>query len=314
MEDENEIDDTFKIEDYLRNLILLHIQTTKIEQLKKEPIKDPNSPLYCYLVNKDIIDNYLNNDISKKIFNDIKQQKVDISNYANFKNNINKEIGKIIDINKFKIRKLVLDLIISETLKIDNIEYPFNFFIIERDIFQHLFKKNLFDLSEFKLYNVLIGKEGIFIINQDPTINKLIIYYLDDINENEFKIDKIFIFNNINDFHKELDVIREKGRDEYFKLRNILSESGKLNLIDDGVIIGKYINILRNENFVSKKSEEIENSQLQNSEIGNIERNIELSVTKKYLIGIFLRHILICFSQIKALKENLSIYLKIKSR
>ena len=313
-----ENDNSFKKKDYIRNLLLLHLELKKINQLKTEPIKDINNTFYCYLINKDIIDNYLDNQISEYIANYVKNNKVDFSNYANtnnYINTINNELNKKFDFNQIKIKNLYLDLLLTEHLKISDVEYPFNFFIIEKDCLMLLFNnKSIFELSDFKAYEVLIGTEGIFIINQDPKTNKLIVYYLDDFNRKEFRINKIFIFKNGKDFQNEFNKIQEKGIYEYFKIRNIqINENGKFNLIDDGIIVGTYINIFRNTNFVDNEenNKRNENQEEENEENEEIEENDNnqihsISQTKDVLIKIFLKNILICLSQIKDLKIRLN--------
>ena len=105
------------------------------------------------------------------------------------------------------------------------------------------------DTNTFKPYNTLIGKEGIFIWNEDKQKDDYyFIYYLDNYYS---EISKIYLYKKEEDFKKELSKnIIGKTPKEYFSLRNIRTESiGYYNLIDDGTIIGKYINLIKNQIF-----------------------------------------------------------------
>ena len=316
---------------YLENIIRFHLQIKKFKELMKSPIKIEN-PLDCYLINNDIIAEYLNNELSKKISEEINNSFFSdinhiINKYENYNNNI-------------KIEKLYPAFLLPENLKINDIEYPYNFFILQKEYFAQMINITESTINDFKLYNLLIGKDGIFIWikekdknrneekyennNKEEDKNKIIVFYLDDIKLNEFKIDKIFIFKNYGDFEKEVKICNKIGRYEYFKLRNIKNDKiGYYNIIDDGKIIGQYINVKRNYNFITKKSSVSENSDNnsnanynnnnninannENSKISNkIDKKFENDNTKDYIIKIFLPHIMTCLSKIECLKIYLT--------
>ena len=293
--------------------------TTKGSDNDKNKDDAEDKPKYeylkCYLVNKDMIDNYkelyLYQTISKLI-EFLKGKKKNSINFDYFKNNENvlencfKNLG--IDYSKLEplVKKLIPTFFETEKLKLQGYYYPYNFFILREEIFEYLFEKEIknqkINIESFKLYKMLIGKEGVFIwdLNKENKQNKYIsIYYLNDcISE----INKVYLFKEEEDFLKELynNILDKKDIKEYYLFRNIKNnEIGLFNLIDDGKIMGKYINLFRSQLFESK------------TESGELKKSLTILVKKDEQkikkINDFLKYLLINLTYIKDLNEY-SIY------
>ena len=118
---------------YLRNIILLNIQKKEMNELTKKSITGQN-PIECKLVNKDIINDYMDDVISNQIYLYLDTYKINnkIDNYSelyneNHINNIIKEKhDKINDIN-LEDKFLNPGLLTVEDSKMNDIEYPSNF-------------------------------------------------------------------------------------------------------------------------------------------------------------------------------------------
>ena len=242
---------------YLRNIIFLNIQKKEMIELTKNSIKG-QEPIKCKLINKDIINEYMNDSISNQIYLDLEKYKINkkIDNYSELYDEIH--IKNIINEKKKKINDIDLadkffnpTLLMVEYSKTNNIEYPFNFFIIRTSVFDQIMGVVGSVLVEFKTYDVLIGKEGIFIWDEKPNeINgfKFIIYYIKDIKtDEEYTINKIILL-------KEKTTKYIENLDKYLKLTELKEKSGYFNIIDDGKIIGKYLNIIKNINFQYRES------------------------------------------------------------
>ena len=273
-------------QNYLDNLIMFRLQLNEIKNLMKSQNIDINNPLQCYLINNDIIKEFLNNEISSSIDQyinlDYNEDQIKDLIYDEYKNNTN-----------INFKKIIPALLLSENLKINDIDYPYNFFIIKKEYFYRLIDINNSIFNDCKIYDVLIGKDGIFILNDEKEKGKFIVYYLYNINLNEFKIDKIFIFKNKNEFIKVIKKLNEEGRRQFFTSRNLINDkTGYFNLIDDGKIIGKYINLKRNENF------NIESNENENNITNIIENNIKI----EGILRAFLPHLILCLSKINILK------------
>jgi hypothetical protein len=152
-------------------------------------------------------------------------------------------------------------------------------------------------LVEFKTYDVLIGKEGIFIWDEKPNeINgfKFIIYYIKDIKtDEEYTINKIILL-------KEKTTKYIENLDKYLKLTELKEKSGYFNIIDDGKIIGKYLNIIKNINFQYRESKiDLEESKMK-AEILNLEKK---SQDFDSYIQTFLPYILLSLSSINKLNQ-----------
>ena len=293
-------------------------QLKRFNEMKKQNL-NINNPLDCYLINNDMITEICNKHNSSL-------------------NSDNNQINN----NKIKNKSINIGLLLTENLKINDIDYPCNFFIIEKENFEKLVHENNL-LNEFKLYKVLIGESGIFILNEEMNKDRYIVYYIYDMDLNDCKIDKIFIFKKNAEFQKEIKLLNNKGRDYYFNSRNIINDkTGYYNLIDDGKIIGKYINLKRIDKFKIKpnnKKEENNNKNKYNTEDykekirdnnGNISENKngnnivvddednyeyieedgvqkknENYTKNKEIIKLFFPHLLICLTKIDLLKSYL---------
>ena len=302
----NFLSDEKKTNKYLENLLLLILQKKKIKEYIYSHM-DSASEFDCYLINNDAINLYLKNEkISDciKIIDNYKE-KQNISKYNDLYNEKHiKNIIKIFNNNnvKVKIINLFPIFLLTENMTYSGINIPCNFFILEKKIFYRIFGNDPNFLKDFKLYKVLISKEGIFIRKKENKNNeKIIVYYLYNINQdifnNENKCSMVFIFKTKENFDKELSDIIKIGRKEYFKTRNIQNKNGFYNLNYDGKIIGQYIHININENYKSKNSGD--------SASDNINKILGLDQTKNFIINIFLSNILTCLSKIKSLNDEL---------
>ena len=288
---------------YLRNIIYLNIQKKEMIELTKNSIKG-QEPIKCKLINKDIINEYMNDSISNQIYLDLEKYKINkkIDNYSELYDEIH--IKNIINEKKKKINDIDLadkffnpTLLMVEYSKTNNIEYPFNFFIIRTSVFDQIMGVVGSVLVEFKTYDVLIGKEGIFIWDQKPNeINgfKFIIYYIKDIKtDEEYTINKIILL-------KEKTTKYIENLDKYLKLTELKEKSGYFNIIDDGKIIGKYLNIIKNINFQYRESKiDLEESKMK-TEILNLEKK---SQDFDSYIQTFLPYILLSLSSINKLNQ-----------
>ena len=305
MEDKDQI---IKEKNYIKILALLQIQINEIEDLNKKPIENIDKPLKYYLVNKDIIDNYkyleLFSEVSKCV-EKLKSTNATIFNFDYF-NKSDNVIDVIIKNNNIKKHKLEIDETVlplffeTEKLKINGFEYPYNFFILRKEILDLFFKigiiKNI-NSPEFTFnteYNLLIGKEGVFIWNPIKQKEYLIVYFL---NKWDSEINKIYLYKEEKDFINELKKnIKGKTICEYFQFRNIKNkEIGFYNLIYDGKIFGRYINIMRNINY-----EEEETTVDLAQKFGNMIKNYEKNDIK---IEKFLIYLLICLYSIEDLRD-----------
>ena len=292
-----------KKENYVKALLFLHNQIEEMKELNRNPIEDINNFWQCCLVNKDIIDNYkeiyLYSTISKLVegykektkmhsFNDEQNEKL-------FQFFI-KKIG--VDNSKLNIfeENIIPVLFEAEKLKIQNFEYPNNFFILKQDIKDLLFKKQIenkeIDNNAFIPYKTLIGKEGIFIWNTIKQNNNIVVYFLENC---ESEISKIYIYKEENDFLDELKSnIKGKTPKEYYKFRKISNnQRGYFNLIDDGNILFKYLNIARSMQYEELKEG---NETKFEDVLTNIDKNNKI-------IRNFLKYLLINLYYIKDLRE-----------
>lgn len=327
-----------KLKAYLKILISINLQIYEINHFKKNFIKNINSPLKYCLVNKDIIDNYLQTNINSLVIKEIEELK-NKNELFNSDDSINSENLNKIMINIFNIIKerenefpepsSIQYYLETEKLKINEIEYPYNFFIIKKKLLDLILGKsdnkdnnisdedkrdedsNINENNIYEEYNTLIGKEGIFIWKSIPQVKKptkndkkkqnIIIYCLycnnDEMEIKDFKINKIFLFNNeeefINEFQKN---ISGKNAFDYFTFRNIKNKIGFFNIIDDGIIIGRYINIIKSDNFEDIVEEEDDDDIDMNPSLNNLIRQAE---DKDKTIEYFLKHLLVNLYYIK---------------
>ncbi len=153
--------------DYKRKIGLIYSKKNELEKLLAEPI-NVNNIIEGYLINKDILDYYSNLFSTGKIK----------SNYARIeKENI-----------------IISVLLEPELLTINKFKFPYNFYIVKKELLDLIVvDKN--KVNSFKPYNILIGKEGIFIWNKEDKQNDYyLIYYLID---NNSEINKIYLYKNL---------------------------------------------------------------------------------------------------------------------
>lgn len=244
----------------LKKMISVYLQINEINSLLTKSIKENESKkdqLY-YLINKDIVSFYLN---SEQLKEHTKNKTLDnfdeIFEKVNNNQNIKCEIPE--NINMF-----LKDI---EKLKIENKELLYNFFIVRKDVLVILLSKSNKDnndeendnndiITGFTQYNIRIGTEGIYIWKKENKENEeIVVYFLDvgklEANLKTFRVKRIYIFENEKVFNNELkNNIIGKSINDYISSKNIFnSKSGIFNLIDNGEIIGSYINIMMVENF-----------------------------------------------------------------
>ena len=294
------MDKEFEKRKYIENLLLLNLQKKEIKELIENPNQNELQSISGYLINKDNIDVYLDNELSKEIMNIINNDSINFNDFISSKD---KYINMIlnnnnININNIKKNELNLNLLLTETLKIYNEYYPDNFFIIEKNKFEEILEHKEELLKNFNLYKIIIRKEGIFILNSE-TKEKYYLYYLQNLEKRN--IEQLFVFEEESVLNKELDLFIKDGRYNYFLLRNIkVRESGSFNLIDDGKKIGKYYNLKRIDNLNIEDSEDSEIN------ITRLNKKYELEEEKENIIKLFIPNLLTCLSKIKELKNNLN--------
>ena len=252
---------------YIKKLALLQIQKNEMEQMLENSIKNNNNPLLCCLVNRDIIDNYkklyLYDHISHYLDNVKNKRYSDKYNYEEEITTIFKKIGvdddKLLLSEQNSLPRLPI-FFETEKLKIHEYEYPYNFSILRKELLDLLLDQNESEINEninksncTKIYKVLIGKEGIFIWSEEKQKEYIIIYYLDNLSS---EINKVYLYKKEEEFLNELNkIIIGKTKKDYFRFRGIKRrEIGFYNLIEDGKIICKYINIMQSENFKEDES------------------------------------------------------------
>ena len=252
---------------YIKKLALLQIQKKEMEQMLEDSIKNNNNPLLCCLVNRDIIDNYKKLYLYEHIshyLNNLKNKRDSYNlDYGEEITAIFKKIG--VDDDKLLLSEQnslpTLPIFFeTEKLKIHGYEYPYNFSILKKELLDLLLDQNESEISGgtiksncTKIYKVLIGKEGIFIWSEEKQKEYIIIYYLDNLSS---EINKVYLYKKEEEFLNELNkIIIGKTKKDYFRFRGIKRrEIGFYNLIEDGKIICKYINIMQSENFKEDES------------------------------------------------------------
>ena len=290
---------------FIKTLALLYTQKIEMNQMIENSIINYNNPLLCCLVNRNIIENlekiYLYDEISSLVDNLRKNNKP--YNFDFFKGENATNIINTIKIDDKKLLMIKISLpdlpffFETEKLKIQGYEFPYNFSIIRKELLELLLQnENIKDINNMqsnciKNFNVLIGKEGIFIWNKEKQKEYIIIYYLDNFSS---EINKIYLYEKEEEFLDELkNNIIGKTKSDYFKFRKINNkEIGFYNSINDGKIIFKYINIIQIDNF--KKEESKEN---------NFDNILAQAEEKSKKIECFLEHLLINLYYIKHLRE-----------
>ena len=262
---------------YLKKLFTLKIYLNDLEVFIQNPIDLENQRIELYLVNKDIIGHYMNSKMYQEINNFINKNKNNINlskenqdkliqifksqekdNLLNYINNIN-------DDNKDMMKIFAA----PEKLRIKNVEFYNNFFIVEPELLNVLFRDRESNINEkinpieYKIFlkTTFIGKEGIFIVdtaksgNQDEV--KTYIYfikYMPKILLEEFRVNKIYIFNKLKEFKDEFNnYMKGIPAESYFASRNFINKGGIFNIMDNGKRIGLYIHIDRIENYIDQE-------------------------------------------------------------
>ena len=309
--------------DYIKTLALLCIQIEEMTKLSNKSIGFSEQPsknckdnkikyFECSLVNRDIIDNYkdlyLYSFVSEKLLDKLKSKNISYDfNYFNktdaFYDIFIKTIG--FDNNQFDEEKSLFPYypIIFETekLKINEFEFPYNFFILRKEIISLIFnneikidsKNQKFKYNFNKIYKIIIGKEGVFIWDSEKQKEYIVVYFLNNFTS---EINKIYLFKDENEFFNELENnIIGKTIEEYFEFRKIRNkEVGFYNLIDDGKIIFKYINIIKSQNYEGDEIVDIK------PKFDNLIENAE---QKNKKIEEFLKYLLINLYYIKDLRD-----------
>ena len=314
------MDNIDKEKQYIKNSIYLNLQKKEISELMSKPISKNKCKLK--LINRDIINGYLDPQLNKKIMQILNDQNKKSSEFND--QDINNIINKIIVENKkdreSTVEELILDFLFPEELNINNLELPTNFYIVTEERFNKLFEKKD-NLTDFKTYDAYLGKEGIFMwIEGDMVTNKSegqikdykkVMYFIENNKYDDLKINKIFLYKNEKKLKEQLYIIIEEGKEKYFKERNVIYKKfGKFyNMINDGNIIGEYINVTKN---IKEKKTQLSKSVYEPIEDKRMKIEIERIEEKEHIIKIFLPYLLICFSKIKKLKKGLELEKKNK--
>ena len=322
------MDNINKEKEYIKNLIYLNLQKKEISELMSKPIwKDKYK---VKLMNKDIINCYLDPQLNEKImqFLNIPNKKASEFNDEDIKKIINNIIMKKKKDKESIVEELTLVFLFPEELKVNDLRFPTNFYIITEERFNKIFENNS-NLTDFKTYDAILGKEGIFMWIEGDMITteknesegqtkeyKKVMYYIENNNNDDLKINKIFLYKNEEELKEQLKIIVKDGNVKYFNDRNVIkSEIGSYNMINDGKIIGKYINVTKIgkvDKEDKKGREAFSQSTKSVNESVRIENEIESIKEKEGLTDLFLPHLLICFSKIKKLKKGLELEQKNK--
>ena len=249
------------MEGYLKKLFKLDTFLLNLERLMKENI-DINNSRHYYIINKDLISRHINTELFDKIHSFNLHNNIDLNKNTDelvnlFMNNVDIKNDKIVE-NK-DINSTFFN---PETLKILLYEYYNNFFIIEQDIFEDIFD---FPPNGINKHKTFIGKEGIFILktfkfNDESKICIYFIKSMDELKLDNFRLNKLYIFNNEKNFLDEFNNhMKGKKAESYFASRNFFNGGGILNLMNDGKKIGLYININRIENYAENENDTDEN-------------------------------------------------------
>ena len=207
-----------KRKQYIKNSIYLNLQIKEIHELTSQPI----SKIYkIKLINKDIIDGYLDEKLNEEIKSFLSKEGKKASEFND--QDINNIINSIITKEKeftFEKEELILDFLFPEELKIYKFEFPNDFFIITEERFNKIFE-NEDNLTDFKTYNAIFGKSGIFMYIEGDMVwseeemieYKKVMYFIG--NNNDLKIDRIFLYKKEKEFNKEFNFIIKEGIERY---------------------------------------------------------------------------------------------------
>ena len=294
---------------YIKNSIYFNLQIKEIHDLMSEKISKNIYKLK--LINRDIIDGYLNKNLNDKImsFLNKKASEFNDDDVNNIINNIINDKQYMKDKESCEIKELTPLFLFPEEMKINSLEIPNNFYVITEERFNKIFE-NCNNLTDFKTYSAILGTDGIFMwIEGDMITNdneeqakeyKKLMYFIE--NNNDLKINKIFLLKNEEELEKELNSIVQEEKKNYFEKRTIIkNDLGSYNMIYDGKIIGKYINIIKN----NEASNTLQESVNETNGDDRIKKEISLIEEKEGLIDTFLPYLLICLSKIQKLKKGL---------
>ena len=259
---------------YLKKLFTLKIYLNDLEVFIQNPIDLENQRIELYLVNKDIIGHYMNSKMYQEINNFIRKNNLNISQenrdidklIQSFKSQENDNLLNYINDDKKDMMKLFAA---PEKLRIKKVEFYNNFFIANMNLLKVLFGDGEYNSNEginpieYGIYTktTFIGKEGIFIVDTVKTDNqdeiKTYIYfikYMPKILLEEFRVNKIYIFNKLKEFKDEFNnYMKGIPAESYFASRNFINKGGIFNIMDNGKRIGLYIHIDRIENYIDEE-------------------------------------------------------------
>ena len=268
---------------YLKKLFTLKTYIKNLENVMQQPIDLQKSQYNLYIINKDIIGYYLYSDMYQLVdsyindnINNNKQYSIEDFK-SKYKNNINTNFD---DADNEMLKTFVQ----PEKLMIKNVVFFNNFFIVNDQFLEVLFdkgknnnnNKNNTDKEMIPIDNRIvnkkayIGKEGIFIVdyfkNEQEEV-KVYIYFIKNmpkISLEDFRINKLYIFNDENEFKYEFDnYMKGKTAEKYFALRNFINKGGIFNIMDNAKRIGLYIHIDRIENYEDKEETNEERNYLE---------------------------------------------------
>ena len=202
----------------------------------------------------------------------------------------------------------------------DDLNIPYEFYIINQDIFELLIKEKFFynmnkDIIDELKYEILIGNNNHIIKNKpiDSTYTKYNYYneFLIYIDKNKISFSKkdyskelkdpfiLYYILNYNknkneDFFNDLKILNKKnGLREYIKIRKISQQIDNINFEEDikdskGNILGKFINIKIDKNCIMNKNEIIEDENDEEEKIKNenIKKNEIKNKEKEFKINI----------------------------
>ena len=230
--------DNIKEKQYIKNSIYLNLQKKELSELMSKPMKEENKMPKQYklkLINKDIINGYLDPQLNEKIIQILNNQNKKTSEFNdqdinNIIKNINVENKKD---RESLVEELTLEFLFPEELKVNNLKFPTNFYIITEERFNKIFG-NMKNLTDFKTYNAYLGKEGIFmwIVGDMISIesegqtkdNKKALYYIENNDIDDLNINKIILYKNEEELNEQLGKIFEEGKVIFHPIRIIFQQ------------------------------------------------------------------------------------------
>jgi len=230
-------------ENILEQMILLYANEQDFNKSLESKIIDEYDTKEFYIINKDWIENYKNQNYFKEISNILEELDsyysykgfclnlkniVKIEEFRNIKEKMN-QIGNKDDF--FREQNFYPNIYKDEFKNIKNIENnvcPKNFTLVPKNLFDILYKEIVKSgehcIDDYK-YNILIGDDVLFI--QDK--NKNSIFYVFFQYNNNLLLDYIFIFNDEISFYNEVNIyIKDKGFENYINKRKIKNNSTQI--------------------------------------------------------------------------------------